>query len=208
MHVFNITKSSVKFIKTNEVPGFSKELKVIQSRRQAPNLKKLLTKAEFKSGEPCVKACGDKRCECCSHLLLSNAYKFKNVDVTFKIKIRFTCDSSNLIHVVICPNCKEEHIGETGINLTKLRDMVRIYRQHIRQPHYQQLKVEGHPRTCDGGSFKIFWFLQMQSDSKALRQSSEIRFQKNLQDKTQPTLKLQCNTSIFIRELKYVFDGL
>ena len=48
---------------TNEVSGFDKELKVIQSRRQAPNLKKLLTKAEFKSREPCVKACGDKRCE-------------------------------------------------------------------------------------------------------------------------------------------------
>ena len=136
MQVFNIIKSSVKFIKTNEVPGFGKELKMIQSRRQAPNLKKLLTKAEFKGGEPCVKVYGGKRCECCSHLLLSNAYKFKNVDVTFKIKTRFTCDSSNLIYVVICPNCKEEYIGETGINLTKLLDRVRIYRRHIRQPHY------------------------------------------------------------------------
>ena len=120
MQIFNIIKSSVKFLETNEVPRFDKELKVIQSRRQAPNLKKLLTKVGFKSGEPCVKACGDKRCECCSHLLLSNAYKFKNVDVTFKLKTRFTCDSSNLIYIVICPNCKEEYIRETGINLTKL----------------------------------------------------------------------------------------
>ena len=159
--IFNIIKSSVKFLETNEVPRFDKELKVIQSRRQAPDLKKLLTKVEFKSGEPYVKACGDKRCECCSYLLLSNAYKFKNVEVTFKLKIRFTCDSSNLIHVVIGSNCKEEYIRETGINLLKLRDRVRIYRQYIRQEHYQQLKVEGHLRTCGGGNFKIFLSLHM-----------------------------------------------
>ena len=75
-----------------------------------------------------MKACVDKRCECCSHLLLSNAYKFKNVDVTFKLKTGFTCDSSNLIYVFICPNCKEEYIRETGVKLTKLWDRVRIYR--------------------------------------------------------------------------------
>ena len=45
--VINIIKSSVDYLQSNQVPGFSKELKVIQSRRQAPNLKKLLTKAEF-----------------------------------------------------------------------------------------------------------------------------------------------------------------
>ena len=120
-----------------------------------------------------MNACGDKRCECCYHLLLSNAYKFKNVDVTFKIETRFTCESSDLIYVGICPNCKEEYISETGINLTKLRDRVRIYRQHILQPQYQQWKVEGHLRTCGGGNFKIFPFLQMRSDSKALRQTFE-----------------------------------
>ena len=135
-----------------------------------------------------MKACGDKRCECCSHLLLSNAYKFKNVAVTFKLKTGFICDSSNLIYVVICPNCKEEYIGETDVNLTKLRDRVRIYRQRIPQPHYQQLKVKGHLHTYGGGDFKIFAFLQMRSDSKALRQSSEIRFEKNLQHKTQLSL--------------------
>ena len=30
-----------------------------------------------------MKACDDKRCECGSPLLLSNAYKFKSVGVTF-----------------------------------------------------------------------------------------------------------------------------
>ena len=57
------------------------------------------------------------------------------------------CNSSNLIYVIIIPTCKEEYIGETGIGKTTLRDRVRVYRQHINQPHYQQLKVEEHIRT-------------------------------------------------------------
>ena len=72
----------------------------------------------------------------------------------------------------------EEYIGETGINKTKLRDRVRVYRQHIHQLQYQQLKVEGHLRTCAGGNFKIFPFLQTRTENKILRRSYEERFQK------------------------------
>ena len=72
---------------------------------------------------------------------------------TFKFKIRLTCDSFNLIYVVICDTCKEEYIGETGKGKTKLRDRVRLYRQYIRQPQHQQLKVEGHLRVWDNGKF-------------------------------------------------------
>ena len=43
-----------------------------------------------------------------------------------------TCDSTNLIYVVICPTCKEEYIGETGIGDSKLKDRVRIFSQDIR----------------------------------------------------------------------------
>ena len=112
------------------------------------------------------------------HLLLSDAYKFKNVDTTFKLKTSMSCDNSNLIYVLICSSCKEEYIEETGLNKTKLRDRVRENRQHIRQPQYQQLKVEGHLRTCSSGNFKLFPFLQMRTDSKFLRKSFEERFQK------------------------------
>ena len=80
-----------------------------------------------------------------------------------------SCESSNLIYVVVCPNCQGEYIGETGIeyigetgiNRQKLRDRVRIYRQHIQQPKYQMLKVEEHLRNCGNGQFKIFPFLKM-----------------------------------------------
>ena len=68
-------------------------------------------------------------------------------------------------------------IGETGINRQKLRDRVRIYRQHIRQPKHQMLKVEEHLRNCGNGQFKIFPFLKMRSKDTELRRAFEERFQ-------------------------------
>ena len=75
-----------------------------------------------------------------------------------------TSDSRNLIYVVICPTCEKEYIGETGIGGSKLRDRVRIYRQHIQQPEHEKLKVEKHLRTCGKGNFTIFPFLQLRSN--------------------------------------------
>ena len=79
-----------------------------------------------------------------------------NVQITFKLKNRFTWDSYNLIYVVICGTCMEEYSRETGQGKTKLRGRVRVYHQHIRQPQYQQLKVEGHLRVCGSGNFEYF----------------------------------------------------
>ena len=133
--VFNIIKSSVDYLKANKVRRSSKEVKVIQSRWQAPNLKKILTKAAFTSRKSSVAKCGDKRCECCHHFVLTDVCKFKNVDKTFKPKTSVSCGSSNLIYVVICSSCKDKYIGETGLNKTKLNDRVRVYRQHIISYH-------------------------------------------------------------------------
>ena len=74
-------------------------------------------------------------------------------------------------------------MGETGINKQKLRDRVRVYRQHIRQPEYQQLKVEGHLRNYSNGYFTIFLFLQMRSWDKDLRRSYEVMFQEKYRTK-------------------------
>ena len=57
-----------------------------------------------------------------------------------------TCRSRNLIYVVICPTCKKEYIGKTGIGNSKFRDRVKTYRQHIRQSEHAKIKVEKHFR--------------------------------------------------------------
>ena len=67
--VFSTIKTTLQTLCDNEVAGI-KDFKLIQSRRQPANLKKILTKAESTSEPPTVKECGDKRCECCKHRLL------------------------------------------------------------------------------------------------------------------------------------------
>ena len=134
-NVYEMIDKTVECLKRNKVDGFE-NLKVIKSKRQAPNLKRILTKAEFSQKQVGVYKCPDKRCECCASLLLGNSYTFKNVDKTFNLKTYFSCDSYNLLYIIICPTCGEEYTGETGIGKTKLRVRAQVYRQHIRQPEY------------------------------------------------------------------------
>ena len=129
-------KSSVNCLKNENLSRFH-NMKLIPSKRQSPKLKKLLTDAEFGEVLSVTFNCSGKRCECCNYGLINDRYTFKNVQITFKLKNRFTCDSFNLIYVVFLDTCKEEHIGETEEGKTKLSDRVRVYRQHIRQPQYQ-----------------------------------------------------------------------
>ena len=179
---YDIAKKSIECLKQNNVNGFQ-NISLLQSKRQPPNLKRILTKAEFSNPVAGVYSCDDKRCDCCQALYINDRYTFKNTNKTFVVKSRFSCDSSNLLYVIFCPSCGEEYIGETGIGKTKLRDRVRVYRQHIKQPEYQQLKVEEHLRTCGKGAFKIFPLLQMRSNDTDLRRSYEKRFQMSFKPK-------------------------
>ena len=175
-NIFPLIQNAVRTLSVNNVNGF-KDIKLVHGKRQAPNLKNILTKATFGNNTTVgVFKCNDKRCKCCENHILNDNYTFKNTNKNFKIKSKMTCDSSNLVYVVICPTCREEYIGETGINKTTLRDRVRVYRQHILQPQYQKLKVEEHLRSCGKGQFKIFPFLQLQKQDTNLRRTIEENF--------------------------------
>ena len=50
---------------------------VIKTDRQAPNLKKILTKAEFSQQQVGDFKYPDKSSECCASLFLGNSYIFK-----------------------------------------------------------------------------------------------------------------------------------
>ena len=55
-------------------------------------------------------------------LLLSKEYTFKNINKTFTLKTSMSCNSFNVINVLICSGCLEEYIGETGVYKISLRD--------------------------------------------------------------------------------------
>ena len=105
-NVYGMIDKSVECIERNEVDGFE-NLRVTKCKRQASNLKKILTKAKFSQKQAGVYKCPDKRCECCAILLLRNSYTFKNVDKTFDLKAYFSFDSSNLLYIIICPHLVE-----------------------------------------------------------------------------------------------------
>ena len=84
---------------------------------------------------------------------------------------------------MICSGCLEEYIGETGVGKTRLRDRVRVRRQHMKQPEHQKLKVKEQARICGRGSFKIFPFLQMRSNDRNLRRTYETKFQREYRTK-------------------------
>ena len=125
-NVYEMIDKSVECLKQNKVDGFE-NLRVTKSKRQAPNLKKTLTKAEFSQKQVGVYNCPAERCECCASLLLGNSYTFENIDKIFHLKTYFSCNSSNLLYIIICPTCGAEYTGETGTVKTKPRDRARVY---------------------------------------------------------------------------------
>ena len=86
------------------------------------------------------------------------------------------CESSDLVYVVICSTFKEEYIGETGQEKIRIQDRFRVFREHILQLQYQQLKWKELFRTCQTGEFKIFSFFEMHSYNKYLTAQYEKYF--------------------------------
>lgn len=67
-----------------------------------------------------------------------------------------SCKSRKLIYVIVCPNCKEFYIGQTG---NALSERVRV--QLICSPETQKIPLSAHFDTCGKGYFTIFPFYMM-----------------------------------------------
>ena len=121
---------------------------IIKSNRQPQNLKKILTKAKFTQLDQQheVKRCNDKKCGLCKNneIIEGHSHLFKN-HKQFFIKSSMSCFSQNLIYVLICNNCQEEYIGETG---DTLRHRTTTHRQQIYDSNYRNLKVSKHIFSC------------------------------------------------------------
>ena len=111
-NAYEMIDKPVECLKRNKKEGID-NLRAIKSKRQAPNLKKIPSKAEFSQKQVGVYKCPGKICECCASLLLGNSYIVKYVDKTFKLKTHFSCHSSNLLYIIIWPICGEEYTVET-----------------------------------------------------------------------------------------------
>ena len=150
--------------------------KIIKSKRQPNNLKRLLTKAKFSNSDHHeVKRCHKPNCGLCVHLIEGDAFEFK-CGRKFYVHESMTCAVKNVLYVIKCGGCGEEYIGQTG---DFLRKRVTVHNQQIRDPKTRMLYVSGHIDICAHQlipKYMIFPFYKMYSESVSFRCAKENYF--------------------------------
>ena len=151
--------------------------KIIKSKRQPPNLKKILTKAKFAEQASRtmhkVFKCNRANCALCDYLAEGHSFNFKGK--IFNVKETMSCDVKNVIYVLQCNGCKEYYIGQTG---DKLRSRRTVHAQQIRDPSTRQLPLSEHIDICcrTDPKFTMFPFFKMHSESISARLAKEKHF--------------------------------
>ena len=126
-----------------------------KSKRQPPNLKRLLTRAKFtlKQREDCsVKKCNEPSCGLCKYIREGSSVKFKNK--SFKVNEKMSCKAKNVIYVIQCRGCDEQYIGETN----NLRNRTTLHNQHIRNEALRKIPLRCHIADCSDKETKYFMF--------------------------------------------------
>ena len=128
--------------------------KIINSKRQPKNLKRILTSSRFDFNEikPSVQRCSDKRCRTCPSLIEGNLFTFKN-GKQFSVKQNISCKTKNVIYSLICKKCKEFYVGETK---SELRTRMTVHRQQTNHEDLTIIRANEHFSRCSGGKFDIF----------------------------------------------------
>ena len=183
--MFRVIMDNMPILQADEkMRNILSNYKIIKSKRQSYNLKRLLTKAKFTLNDTCeVRKCTRPNCGLCIHLVEANSFKF-NCGINFEVHENMTCDVKNVIYVMKCRGfCGEEYIGETG---NFLRKRVAIHNQQIRDPRNRMLRVSGHTDGCASNlnpKYYIFPFHKMYSESTTLWRAKEKSFINSLKPK-------------------------
>ena len=158
-----------------------KEIKILPSRRQPENLKRILTRAKFEtnyttSTEPKISRCNDPRCQTCKEILVGSRVPIgpKEKRITFSIKTRMNCGVRDLLYVLTCNACKENYIGESE---DTLRHRAAVHRNQIAQAQYRKLNVSNHNCAKDvSPMFTICPFYKLHNQDDISRKEKEEYF--------------------------------
>ena len=146
--------------------------RIINAKRQPKNLQRIFNTNKSKPIRTYNK-CTNKRCLTCKQVIDKDTYTTKN-GTTLKRNEKMNCKSQDLIYCLICPTCKEEYIGETGIPLHK---RMNLHRNQIEIEEYRNLPCSKHLYTCGKTKFKIFPFFKCKSNNNIFRHAAEKHFQ-------------------------------
>ena len=114
-NVLSTIKNTLPLLKQS--PQMNKivdKIKIINSKRQPPNLKRILTRARFQLEEHIqttkVTKCNQSLCGTCKHLKEGNNIVLQPSGFNFNIKQPMSCTVRNVIYCYTCQGCKEQYI--------------------------------------------------------------------------------------------------
>ena len=177
LELFHMIKNNLPILQTDsEMSKILSKSKIIRSKRQAPNLKQLLTKARFSYKVNMVNKvtkCNRSNCSLCQHIVESEYYNFKGNK--FYVNQNMSCDVQNVLYVLTCTGCNEYYIGQTG---DKLRTRRTIHSQQIRDPSTRQIPLSEHLDKCGNQHLKyeMFPFYKLKTNIISARLSKEKYF--------------------------------
>jgi hypothetical protein len=147
-----------------------KDRNILRSKRQPPNLKRLLTNSKLdKPLCGTVSKCEDSRCSLCHSIIEGSKFDFLNCGKTFVVKENMNCNTKFCIYAMKC-GCGKTYIGETK----DFRSRTTLHRQHIKEN--AQFEVSKHIFHCNGGKFRIMPIYKMRNDDERERKNKESYF--------------------------------
>ena len=152
--------------------------------RQPKNLKQLLVKTKFRLNPsiPCAPRriglypCG--KCKFCKLGYIQHATEFtlkhRNKPITWKYNRLFTCDSINILYVVLCIVCNENYLGKTKHCMNRISK----HASDVRIPENSKCrKCTDHLRNCSKLREPYFHFYPFfYVNEPGLRHFMETRF--------------------------------
>ena len=191
--------------RNNEVHEIFKNKVFLTSKRQPPNLKRLLTKAKFTNNidNECqcqVTKCKEPRCGLCKFITEGSSTYFK--DKVFTVKDNMSCKAKNVIYVIQCRGCNEQYIGET----VNLRNRATLHNQHIKHAELRKIPVSQHIAECSDQDPKyyIFPFYQMKTESIIKRKEKEKYFIRTFSPKLNSLHWYSIILCIVLRQITYI----
>ena len=112
---FNHIKNLINNVKCPRLKRAFKN-KPLLSTRQPPNLKRLLTRAEYNpEEEQGVIPCTRPNCDLCrlGYLKIQTEVKSPTGATLFKLYERFHCNRMNILYLLTCPVCNKQYVGKT-----------------------------------------------------------------------------------------------
>ncbi len=169
--VFTLVKNTIGSLNSdNRLQSLLPKVNIINSKRQAANLKKILTRAKFTDKtkpvgfKGSVSKCCDQRCGTCPVILEGAQYTLNESGATLFVNTYRDCTARMVLYVIKYSGCNSVYIGSTK----HLPHRVSLHRSHIKRKHNRTCPVSEHLDICGRGKFKIFPFLKMTSESEVL----------------------------------------